>query len=285
MPRLLVVSSIWVLCVLWPAGETIAAQAAASHTFDVASIKPVKPEAGLQKPLVCGFGAGGKFLAYGWLRYLIACAYDMRSAAPRQRIIGGPDWADVDAFDIMANSPPDNVPRSLVEGLAMFRSLLAERFKLLAHRERRDVPMYALVVARRDGKLGPQMQPTADDCSRWLAGGRRGTAPPVVGDLPCGRQAVGRGRFHSNAMSLSQLANLLSPSVERPVQDRTGLKGTFALDLQWRPEKEAPDAALSDSLPTSIFTALQEQLGLKLESIRAPIELLVIDHVERPTED
>jgi uncharacterized protein (TIGR03435 family) len=91
-----------------------------------------------------------------------------------------------------------------------------------------------------------------------------------------------------NAMPLSRLADMLSPRVERPVQDRTGLAGNFDLDLQWRPEpdKEEPlDASLPDSLPTSIFTALQEQLGLKLESTKGPVDALVIDHVEHPTEN
>jgi uncharacterized protein (TIGR03435 family) len=91
-----------------------------------------------------------------------------------------------------------------------------------------------------------------------------------------------------SAMPLSRLADMLSSRVERPVQDRTGLAGNFDLDLQWRPEpgKEGPlDAGLPDSLPTSIFTALQEQLGLKLESTKGAVDVLVIDHVERPTED
>jgi uncharacterized protein (TIGR03435 family) len=87
-------------------------------------------------------------------------------------------------------------------------------------------------------------------------------------------------------MTLSQLANLLSPRVERPVQDRTGLAGNFDLDLQWKsePGKETTlDAGLPDSLPISIFTALQEQLGLKLESTRGQVDIVVIDHVEQPT--
>jgi uncharacterized protein (TIGR03435 family) len=89
-------------------------------------------------------------------------------------------------------------------------------------------------------------------------------------------------------MTLSQFANLLSPRVGRPVQDRTGLMGNFFVDLQWMPELGPlgpADASLTDRLPASIFTALQEQLGLKLESTKGTIDLLVIDHVERPTEN
>lgn len=86
-------------------------------------------------------------------------------------------------------------------------------------------------------------------------------------------------------MPLSQLVNLISGRVERPVHDQTNLNGMFAIDLRWRPEQSSPDANFSDDLPISIFTALQEQLGLKLESTRAPIDVLVIDHVERPIPD
>jgi uncharacterized protein (TIGR03435 family) len=92
--------------------------------------------------------------------------------------------------------------------------------------------------------------------------------------------------IRGSAMTLARLADMLSPRVERPVQERTGLAGNFDLDLQWRPEpgKEGPlDAGLSESLPTSIFTALQEQLGLKLESTKGSADVLVIDHVEQPT--
>ncbi len=145
--------------------------------------------------------------------------------------------------------------------------------------------MYALVMPRRDSRLGPQLRATTGDCAAWIAGGRRGAPPPVPGDLPCGRQVVSAFAFRSTAMTLSQLANLLSPRVERPVQDQTGLKGTFALDLQWRSEQSPPNAGLPDSLPTSIFTALQEQLGLKLESTKGTVDVLVIDHVEHPTEN
>jgi uncharacterized protein (TIGR03435 family) len=86
-------------------------------------------------------------------------------------------------------------------------------------------------------------------------------------------------------MPLSQLVNLLAGRVERPVEDQTGLTGTFALDLQWRPEQSGPDASFSEDLPSSLFTALEEQLGLKLQPSKGTVNLLVIDHVERPMPD
>jgi len=223
-------------------------------------------------------------MAYGFLRYLIACAHGIRSADPRQQIVGGPNWVDGDLFEIMANPSQEIIQPSPADRLAMVRSLLEERFQLVVHRETRDVPMFRLVVSRRDGKLGPQLRPATADCAAYVAAGRRGTPPPVAGDLPCGRQIVSRGAFRSAAMSIGQLANLLSPSVERPVQDQTGLTGVFSVDLQWRLENQG-DAGLPDRLPTSVFTAVQDQLGLKLESMNRPMEILVIDRVKKPTPD
>ena len=168
----------------------------------------------------------------------------------------------------------------------MLQSLLADRFKLVAHRETREIQTYALVLARKDGKLGPQLRATPQECGDWIASGRRGAPPAIAGDLPRGRQMVSAFAFRSNAMPLSQFANLLAARVERPVEDRTGLTGSFALELRWRAEQGAPDtSSTSEELPTSMFTALQEQLGLKLESTKGRLEVLVIDHIERPTPD
>jgi uncharacterized protein (TIGR03435 family) len=267
-------------------------------TFEVASVKPVNNrDVLLQRGLACGF-PNGRFIGFGPLRWMIACAYSIPAARDHLEIVGGPNWLDIDLFDIAANLAPDDVPRVgslnqqqindyLRRGRLMLQTLLADRFKLAVHGETKEVPMYTLVIARRDGRLGPQLHPPAvGDCAAWIAGGRRGAPPPVPGDLPCNRQMVNGSAIRSHAMTLSQLANLLSPRVERPVQDRTGLAGNFDLDLQWRsePGKETTlDAGLPDSLPTSIFTALQEQLGLKLESTKGPVDVLVIDHVEQPS--
>jgi uncharacterized protein (TIGR03435 family) len=260
--------------------------------FEVASVKPVKPEVLLQRGFYCGF-LGGRFRALNTLEGLIACAYGIRQARSHLEILGGPKWLDLDPFEIIANSPLDNVPRSF-EGLVMLRTLLAERFRLAVHHETREVPMYALVIARRGLRLGPKLRPTAQDCAAWIAGGRRGappglrsgSPPAAAGDLPCGAQMVNGTAIRFSAMTLSRLADLLSPRVGRPVQDQTGLAGNFDFDLQWSPEpgKEGPlNAGLPESLPTSIFTALHEQLGLKLESTKGPADVLVIDHVEQPT--
>ena len=173
----------------------------------------------------------------------------------------------------------------------MLQTLLADRFKLVVHRERREVPAYALVIARKDGRLGPQLQPTPRVCTDWIANGRHGGAPMIFGDLPCGRGIMSAYVIRQTRVPLSQLANLLSPRVARPVEDRTGLTGMYAFDLRWAAESSLPSAATGglpsaatpDSLPASIFTAVQEQLGLKLETTKGTVEFLVVDHIERPT--
>ena len=268
--------------------EVHAVQVPATPAFEVASVKPADQDVLRQsRGFQCGFGAGGRFMALGTLQWLIACAYGIPQARAGQEIARGPKWLDEDLFAIAATSPPDHVPRTQSEGLVMLRTLLADRFKLVVHRETKDVPMWALVVSRRDGKVGPQLHPTTADCAAWIAGGRRGAPPPPpprdVTDLPCGRGMVNASTIRNSAMTMTQFANLLSPRVERPVQDRTGLAGNFYVDLQWRLEQGPPDTGLPDRLPSSIFTALQEQLGLKLESIRGSVDLLVIDHAEPPT--
>jgi uncharacterized protein (TIGR03435 family) len=248
--------------------------------FEVAAVKAVQREVPLRTPLACGFG-GERFRAFGSLQWLIACAYEIPAARAAQEISGGPKWLDEDLFEIQATMSEGSARRPMGERLAMLRTLLADRFKLSVHRQTKDVPQYRLVIARADGRLGRQLRPTADECAAWIAGGRRGPPPPLPGDLPCGRSLITAFAYRSAAMTLATLATLLSPRVERPVQDRTGLTGSFAIDLQWKAEGP-PGADVPDSLPTSVFTALQEQLGLKLESAKGPIELLVIDHVEHP---
>jgi bla regulator protein blaR1 len=281
-----VLSVIGVVAIASAMAEVLAAQAPARQTFEVASVKPATREVLLQRGFLCGFRDGGRFMALGTLQWLVACAYGIPQARAAQQISGGPKWLNDDLFVITATSPPEHIPRSQSEGLVMLRTLLADRFTLIVHRETNEVPMWALVRARRDGRLGPQLRPTAPDCAAWIADGRRGAPPSDATDLPCGRGAVNASAIRNSAITLSQFANLLSPRVDRPVEDRTGLAGNFYLDLQWRPESGPTgplEAGLPDRLPTSIFTALQEQLGLKLESIRSSLDMLVIDHAEPPT--
>jgi uncharacterized protein (TIGR03435 family) len=177
--------------------------------------------------------------------------------------------------------------------LLMMRALLAERFRLKVHNETRAVPVFALVMARQDRKLGPQIVPAAFDCNALRAAIARGerSVPPPEGDRPvCGARTA-PGRFLVGGYPIADFARTLSGFVGgRPVVDRTGLTGIYDIELTWTPEvpPAAPNGAPSpgfDPNGPTLFTAVQEQLGLKLEPTTGPVEVLVIDSADRPTPD
>jgi uncharacterized protein (TIGR03435 family) len=277
-----------------PAGD------AGSPAFDVASVKANK--AGDSRTMF-QFQPGGRFKAINVpLRNLIAMAYSTPLPFPDFLITGGPKWIESERFDVIAKAAGD--PQAGPNGpppemFLMLRSLLAERFQLAVHRETKEEPIYTLVMARSDGKLGPQMHASATDCAALMAAARaRGGAPPpppAPGERPpCGARMF-PGNFSAGSTTILQLTNGLSRLVSRTVVDRTGLTGSFDLDLQWTPDQMpqgredrppgAPPLPAIDPNGPSIFTAVQEQLGLKLESTKGPVDVLVIDRVEHPTED
>jgi uncharacterized protein (TIGR03435 family) len=214
--------------------------------------------------------------------------------------MGGPSWIAAEHFDINAKADGELFPRDGARPLdAALQALLADRFKLVVHTESRELPIYALVVARNDGRLGPNLtRSSTTDCDAMLAAARqrRGGAPPPPPPAsgqppPCG-WITGNDRLVADSILLSQLAGLLSGPVERSVFDRTGLTGRFDARLMWtpfqmpqRPPNDPDDLPPVDANGPSIFTAVEEQLGLKLESTRGLVEVLVIDRVERPTPD
>jgi uncharacterized protein (TIGR03435 family) len=243
--------------------------------------------------------AGGRFNAKNMpLRALITFAYQIQGF----QLVGGPSWIASDRFDIVAKAagdPPPVAPGSGPDQLMfMLRTLLADRFKMAAHRETQDLPIYALVLARRDGKPGPQLRQAATDCAAQAAAARSGgppPGPPPGPDSPvtCGMRTM-PGKMLFGGMPLSQFTNGLAPQVQRVVLDRTGLAGNWDFELTYAPEQtQAPPGgfAVGVELPAAdpnapnLFTALQEQLGLKLEPARGPVEVLVIDRIEQPTED
>jgi uncharacterized protein (TIGR03435 family) len=168
--------------------------------------------------------------------------------------------------------------------------MLADRFRLTVHNETRQLPVYALVVARRDRRLGPQLHKVEIDCAAEYENAR-GRVPPEPGKAACGGfTGRGPGRMTGHAVTMSMLATSFPGSVGRIVVDRTGLGGVFDLDLTWLPEQmpqraEPPSNAPLPADGPSIFTAVQEQLGLKLDSQRSPVDVLVIDRAEHPTQD
>jgi uncharacterized protein (TIGR03435 family) len=269
-------------------------------TFEVASVKPNKTGA----PGGSFVMPPGRFTATNIpLKVLITNAYQLSFF----QVVGGPDWVSTDRFDIAAKAP-DGAPPELTR--AMVRTLLKDRFKLVVHMETRDTPIYALVKARSDDRLGLNLKRSTMDCGPIRAqraeataaaararGGRVAVPAPPDPNEPvvCGMRAGGRGgpavTYRAGNVTMTALANALRPYAGRDVVDRTGLTGEFDFDLRFSapPTAGASDAAAVPVAPVddaaSVFTALQEQLGLKLESTRGPVELMVIDSAERPAEN
>jgi uncharacterized protein (TIGR03435 family) len=234
------------------------------------------------------------------VRQLIIGAYGVQSF----QVMGGPDWITSDRFDITAKAEGTPSPEQMN---VMLQSLLADRFKLVVRRETRDLPVYTLVKARDDGQLGPALKPAAVDCGA-TGRGRGGPPPPPAGAAPGARgPAAGPltgcramitfGRLELGGQPISQVATLLSNQVGRPIIDKTGLTGAYDLQLSFMPDAGragGPAGPLPPGVPPpppvdpdapSLFTALQEQLGLKLESGRGPVDVIVIDSIQPPTED
>lgn len=197
-------------------------------------------------------------------------------------VAGGPAWVNSARFDVIAKSER---PVTGPEMRAMTRRLLEERFALRTHTEMRELDAFALVLARQDGRLGPQLKPSAFDCRPFLAGVRPMSESPandrgisqcmIVGGV-FGRLGTG---FSHRGRGLDSLTPRLQGVLGRPVVDRTGLTGAFDVDLRYRPDTQAP---VPDSYPP-LTAALEEQLGLKLESGKETIDVLVIDDAQPPT--
>ena len=216
------------------------------------------------------------------LRLLLVNAFGVRP----NRIVGGPDWIDSLRFDVLARAP-ENVPDTQLS--AMMRTLLAERFKLSARPEMRDEPVYGLVVAREDRQLGPKLRP-AGECTKVSGSSSAGLATPVLkpGEpYPCGLRSSSdlRGSvIQGGNVTMASLARALDGLADRPIVERTGLTGSYDVDVRFARSTLGVTADTDTNFP-SIFVALPEQLGLKLESQRGPVEFLVIDRVERPSPD
>jgi uncharacterized protein (TIGR03435 family) len=253
------------LIVLCGFAATLAAQQPAP-AFEVAS---VKPNASGEIEGSIGPRPGGYAATNIPLRLLIIRAYELRSF----QVAGGPGWIDGERFDVTARAPEGTPPNQV---FSMLRTLLAERFKLVAHTEKREQPVYALVTARADGRLGPKLKASTLNCAEQPSQGDR---------CAMGGSFTGSGgTLKGVGQPLSVLATHVSTAVDRIVQDRTGLAGGFDFELAWSGGGLKPTAGTASELP-SVFTALQEQLGLKLEPWRGPVEVLVIDSAERPTPD
>jgi uncharacterized protein (TIGR03435 family) len=273
----------------WPRAR---AQSLPAAEFDVASVKPNKSAAAFPFGRI-GLLPGGRFTASGaTLLELTRAAYGLREDA---QVSGGPRWVNLDRFDIQAVASAD---ATVVQVQAMLKRLLADRFKLAVHSETKQRPRYALLVDRRDGQLGPQLRRSTAACAPMRLPPALGPAPPPPPAPPAGapRPLVPRipqrcgsmflaGYISAREITMELFTIRLANIVNRAVVDLSHLTGTFDFDLAYSPEFPTPGPLPIPLDGASIFTALREQLGLRLESQRGPIDVLVIDHVDQPTAD
>ena len=266
-----------------------AVPADATLMFDVAS---VKPNNGGDRRVSVVSESDRFTMTNVPAQLMLVIAYQLQ---PYQ-IVGAPSWLQSEHYDLIAKAP-DGQPAASGDTAGpgplqfMLRNMLADRFKLKVHTETREMPIYALVRSRDDGKLGPKLQPSTVECG--AAGRGRGAASPSGGlsleNLPSCSILATAGSVGGTGLPLTQLASNLSQRVGRTVVDRTGLTGRYDFLLEYTPDPPA-GAALPGGEPAdldrpSIYTALQEQLGLKLDAQRGAVDVLVVDAIQRPTED
>jgi len=247
------------------------------RSFEVATIKLADPNANGQ--FISMPSPGRLAVTNMTLLQLIRFAYG-EGLGTNLEITGGPNWIDKDRFNVEAKAEGGATAAEL---RAMLRGLLADRFGLKYHTDTKEVNVYAMVLARTDGKLGPKVKPWDGKCN--------GREPPTA--QPKGPRC---GAFFRppgmvlTGVSMDVVADMLSTpfaSLGRPVVNRTGLTGEFDMELEFQFRMPGPNApaAVDDTFAPSLFTALQEQFGLKLQPTRGNTNLLVVDQATRPTEN
>jgi uncharacterized protein (TIGR03435 family) len=292
------------ICIALAMASATFAAAAQTLSFEVASVKPTAPSPDGRVRFMVRGGPGtsdpGQITYQGRsLKDLISSAYGVKSFQ-----VSGPGWLDTERFDIVAKIPEGTTKEQFN---VMMQNLLAERFKLVVHREKKDFPLYELTIA----KGGPKLKPSTEDPS--AAAGPPPPGPPPIGkdgfpQVPAGRPAMmmnflpgGQRRLMAMVQPVSTLADMLSNLMDGPVIDKTGLTGKFDFTLEFTPEQgfgagplgaapppQPPNAdpgqpaglAAADQL-SGLFTALQEQLGLKLERKKGPLDVWVVDRAEK----
>jgi uncharacterized protein (TIGR03435 family) len=242
--------------------------AAQETSFEVATIKPAPPDDRGGRYLT--MQGGHQFIAKNYsLKYMVAAAYNLNPRA----VSGGPDWTDSVRFDIRAVTPGETRP-SLDQQMSMLRKLLTDRFGLKFHTEPKEFSVYTLVIS----KNGPTLKESSASPDEQ---------PMLINTVFPGEKI----RLPARNATMSQFASMLQRGVlDRPVVDKTGLSARYDFDLEWTPD----DTQFGGNLPPvppenvklpDLFAALQQQLGLKLESARAPVDTIVIDSVQPPAEN
>jgi uncharacterized protein (TIGR03435 family) len=274
--------------------------------FEVAAVRPSSPDDGTNANFPLGPGdvyatTGGLFRVNGYpLITYIMFAYKITRSQVKYLSSGLPDWVKSDRFSIEARSENMNPTKDQMR--LMVRSMLADRFKLRVHRETKQVPVYALVLAE-PGKLGPMLQAhTADSvCSSSPTGQPTSDpeAPEMTGKFPttCGgivgakSSAPGRISFGARNVTMALIATSLAgqvTGVDRPISDRTRLSGKYDFAIEFSPDPSVVPPGSNfkpDASGTPFMVALKGQLGLKLEPQKGPLEVVIVDHVEHPSEN
>lgn len=261
------------------AAAGLAQQPSLSPAFEVTSIRP-NPDDTVAEGIAVQSNGSVRFTGFR-LRTLITMAYRSEGIQRFDQLIGGPSWIAVDRFDIAGKAGEVDRQDTGANRLpAMLRALLRDRFRLRVHGETRNLPAFALVLARRDGKPGPQLRESTAKCPTADA-----PATDADPDRWCGIRAAG-GVITGRAVSAGQLAGNLSgyAEVDRFVADRTGLGGRYDFRLEYSPASVDSRDAVTSAAP-SLFTALTEQLGLTLRPETASLPVLIIDNIEKPTPD
>jgi len=233
--------------------------------FEVATIKPTPPDFRGRYSTMQG---AQKFIARGYtLKFMVATAYNL----PPRLVSGGPDWIETVAYDIDAATP--GARPTIDEQMAMLRSLLSERFNLTFHREQKEMQVYELTVAKDGSRL------------------RESAAPAEEVPLLVNRVFPGRIELPARNVTMPQFAAMMQRTVfDRPVLDKTGLAGRYDFDLEWMPD----DAQFGGMIPPpnadtpqrpDLYAAMQQQLGLRLQATRGMVDVIVIDRVDRPSEN
>jgi uncharacterized protein (TIGR03435 family) len=260
-------------------------QRTAHPEFEVASIKPAAPDARGTSVRPVGNGIS---ITNMTLKEMITLAYRVQ---PFQ-VSGGPAWLDSVHYNVTAKS--ETAPK-MEDVPLMIQALLADRFQLALHHESKELPIYAIVLARKDGRLGPNLTESKEGSCTPMDP-TKPPPPPKPGEPPllgCGGMMTGLDRLRAVGMRIDGLESL-SRLLGRTVVDKTGLTGVYDMKAEWTLDDNqlanitapgAPRPTPPDNAGPSIFTAFQEQLGLKLESQKGPVDVLVLDRAEKPSEN
>jgi uncharacterized protein (TIGR03435 family) len=250
-----------------PSAQVDQQRASAVIQFEVATIKPDKESDG---PRFVGHTPTGLTVKNMPILFLLREAFGLED----DRILGAPAWVKTERFDIVAKVGEPDIPRlkmmTIDQRRLMLRPFLQDRFHLKSHYENKVLPVYVLVIAKGGSKM-KDFKPPGDPATNGL-------------------RYSGRGHLEAHGTSMEFTVSVLSQQVGRTIVDKTGLTGKYDYTLEWEPDDGPPTAGTDnvlavDSGKASIFTALQEQLGLKLEPQKAPINVLVIDHIEAPSQN